>query len=1770
MKLNRFLGTLIAYFLPLYSLGGIMRQNYIITIVLFLNLLTLLSAICPFTIETSNADSMVIHFNIPSYHFSPNANQPLLFDSEKSSYQTNDNEFPSFSTLLVLPEHKEGSVDYQILHTSQLPKNVIESSSIIPSPNGKISLSAPASMRGYHVSSLSFMPYLWDGQKQCSLITEAQIVIHYHYSDITESSRNIKTSAFQSLIETEALNAPEPDRSVQDRGSMLIIYRLTGTNQQFMNSLNELVLWKTKLGFDVHTWNMNTVNNSTTTVKQYIQNAYDTWDNPPEYILLLGEISGSFSVPCYGPVYPSVEEVASDHPYVMLDGNDYLADAFIGRLPFQTVIEFATIVKKIVKYESGFSNASGWYHKNLLVGDASQSGTSTVNTMDCIQDLMKEHNQNYDIYRISDEPFVSQTASVLNNGVAAYFYRGFYGTSGWTAENTYALTNTNKIPFVCAITCYSGRFEDIDDCFTESFLKAGSPTSVIGGIGAIGSSCATHTCTNNIITAGVAWGIYKEHLTTPGSALMRGKLALFQNYPSNPAQYVEIYSLANNLMGDPSVQLFIDDPVMLQAQFPSTINAAEQSVPVSVTNAENQPVEGVIITLVQNNALVGKGITDIFGRATINISSSEQSPIQITSSKQGCLPVLGTITIGTASNIFCTSVHAAPELTINRSSSISLTIHNNTTQTLNNCNLALRSQTNGISFTDSTATITTLAAGDSIVLANAYTVSIAANTSAEHANFYIQTLPINATCNFSLPICKPAVTLNSFAFADNSLYYLPGQNQLLSVTLQNQSTYSLTNCTIQLVTNSEDLQITNATTSVGNFASGATYSNTTQPFTVYTLPEAPKGSTILSSIQVLENGNLILSVPLQIGVTPASVTDPTGPDAYGYLCYDSQDVSYSEHPSYSWIEIDPSQSGNGTVLDMNDTNTDGGGVMKTIKLPFMVRYYGQSYNQISISSNGFVCLGTKDNNTWMNYHIPGPYVPSTMIAPFWDDLLTIDGHVSYSYKPEIHALVIEWNNLSNRFDLSHETFQLIIYDHQYQQTTLGDSPIRFQYKEVHNVDEGSYGGFYVNHGEYCTTGIMDNTATVGLEYTYSNHYPSSAAPLSANQALLFTASPYYPTIPLPIIQSVSVQDPSGNQDGFINPGETINLSLLIKNMGIPTATNVSVQLSLNDQYVQLANSNFTLNDCAHLLTCSPNTPATLTISDQCPNNHSIQLHCTIFYNNTHREEIITLPVFAPTIELVETSIINGDGNIVHGETASLRLVIKNTGSTSLTNASLSLLTSNAGIHVTPNSLTISNLVPGTTQAFLFSVSVPDSIANGTIIKNTLHIATSNNAQINIPFDLYIGVPTTMIADDFSDQTLLNWDITANVHLQNSSYINNSGSELCFEPNLYSSSYIISKAYYFPGVSSMSVSFKYEIIDENCSFCFCTVDNNLIATNLLWLANAPVNTVDSVYINIPVNDNTFANPVSRLGFVRSVSTNGAQVILDDVSLKFFYKPVTLVSGQVFCSNPAIDLSTVKIGNSQVQFPVNEDGTYNMELPEGTYALYAFIPDQGYSSADSTIVCLNHYHPTTGLNFDLVNFKNAPQNLRYTLTNNHLVLDWDSGTPRSFFKLLNYKLYKRISTSSSTVTIYTVTPHIEMNLGAHAVYYFYVKACYQDLFSNVIYSDSSNVIEVSYTANDDPNSDLPKVVQLYDPSPNPFNPSTTIRFDIAEATNHCSLHIYNVKGQLVRTLISGSKQPGRYSIVWDGKDNSNNNTCSGVYFMRLETGNKTITRKALLLK
>jgi hypothetical protein len=94
-------------------------------------------------------------------------------------------------------------------------------------------------------------------------------------------------------------------------------------------------------------------------------------------------------------------------------------------------------------------------------------------------------------------------------------------------------------------------------------------------------------------------------------------------------------------------------------------------------------------------------------------------------------------------------------------------------------------------------------------------------------------------------------------------------------------------------------------------------------------------------------------------------------------------------------------------------------------------------------------------------------------------------------------------------------------------------------------------------------------------------------------------------------------------------------------------------------------------------------------------------------------------------------------------------------------------------------------------------------------------------------------------------------------------------------------------------------------------------------------------------------------------------------------------------------------------------------------------------------------------------------------------------------------------------------------------------------------------------------------VPNATALMQNFPNPFNPSTTLAFDVAQAGN-VTIQVYDVSGRLVATLLNAHKEIGRHRVDWNGKNASGSLVPSGIYFYRMRAAGFEVTKKMILVR
>ncbi|MBD3219614.1 T9SS type A sorting domain-containing protein, partial [bacterium] len=233
------------------------------------------------------------------------------------------------------------------------------------------------------------------------------------------------------------------------------------------------------------------------------------------------------------------------------------------------------------------------------------------------------------------------------------------------------------------------------------------------------------------------------------------------------------------------------------------------------------------------------------------------------------------------------------------------------------------------------------------------------------------------------------------------------------------------------------------------------------------------------------------------GMAPAK--GEGGPDAFGYVWVDSNEPG---GPSYDWFDI----SELGTTVGNSDDESYG-----PFDMGCAIPYYGSSYSQIRICTNGFVTFSSSNADPYSNNPMPNTADPDLMIAPFWDDLNPSQGGEIYRYYDAPNQrYIVQWDGVPHYYSDGSFTFQVQLY---------ASGAIIFQYNSI-------------SYGDECTVGIENEDASDGLQVVYNSNY------LENEMAILVSAGSLVPWLSY---------EPFA---GTIGAGETRDVSVIFNAEGI--------------------------------------------------------------------------------------------------------------------------------------------------------------------------------------------------------------------------------------------------------------------------------------------------------------------------------------------------------------------------------------------------------------------------------------------------------------------------------------------------------------------------------------------------------------------------------------------------------------------------------------------
>ena len=458
---------------------------------------------------------------------------------------------------------------------------------------------------------------------------------------------------------------------------------------------------------------------------------------------------------------------------------------------------------------------------------------------------------------------------------------------------------------------------------------------------------------------------------------------------------------------------------------------------------------------------------------------------------------------------------------------------------------------------------------------------------------------------------------------------------------------------------------------------------------------------------------------------------------------------------FSWIDATQGQE-----LALSDDSCVG-----PLDLGFAFEFYGQTYRQIYVNSNGMVLLGDC-STAYRNETIPNPDPPNNFIAPFWDDLVPGSGGVYFAVfgtAPTRYA-VIEWHRVRFYNEDQQQTFEVVLYE--------GSNRIICQYLQVN----GARGA-----GSSATIGLENADGSAGVQYLYNGEpaahrispglvieldHPSARR--ASTRIISYEVLVQSPLPPLTVITNTAViQDGRATHRRTVTTtvhspsfvlsrkeaeprrilsGELVTFTLHLVNSGTLDASNARLldRLPQGLSFVPGSLNPPTASYNAALRRIEWQgplavDPAGLTITYRAQADANLPINTWLTNTATLAEQSFVLAtlqagVLVNEVNLASSTMTAQPESVIAGETVTYTLVLRNTGLATAAQLALSN-TLPAGLELLPESVDGANydlegrrihwqgpLGPGAEHRVRFRAAVGVNIPDGTLLTNTASLA----------------------------------------------------------------------------------------------------------------------------------------------------------------------------------------------------------------------------------------------------------------------------------------------------------------------------------------------------------------------------------------------------------------------------------------------------------------
>lgn len=385
-----------------------------------------------------------------------------------------------------------------------------------------------------------------------------------------------------------------------------------------------LIEWKRRKGFHTTLMTLSDISTAPAVIptaeeiRASIRDAYENWDIPPSYVLLVGDVNsitswtGDYS---YKP---------TDLYYSTMDDDDIFPDLHIGRLSVETPEEASSAVEKIIDYErNDWKYGGAWLERAYFIAsdDPTYHQVAESTHTYCMQIARRNGMLCDSLWGYYETGTPVDTA--FDQGRSMVVYSGHGSVDEWdgpkfSTSDVESLRNTDKYPFVLSHACLTGFYPS--ECFGEVLTRGDSS----GALAFFGSSGPTYWGEDDLFQRGIFDAVFSDSLHTLGEVIEYARLHLLSLIDTLWAyEYYEIY----NLLGDPSLDTYTDSPHPIVVIHPDTIPAGPYVLEVEVRDSALW-VDRALVSCTADR--IWTAYTDSSGIARVELEASSGDTVRIT------------------------------------------------------------------------------------------------------------------------------------------------------------------------------------------------------------------------------------------------------------------------------------------------------------------------------------------------------------------------------------------------------------------------------------------------------------------------------------------------------------------------------------------------------------------------------------------------------------------------------------------------------------------------------------------------------------------------------------------------------------------------------------------------------------------------------------------------------------------------------------------------------------------------------------------------------------------------------------------------------------------------------------------------------------------------------------------------------------------------------------------------------------------------------------